>query len=508
VDHLDTTTDSDARGVSRRDGGVRRSLQGKAVAARLCHAPGKGDEMASVVVCGGGIVGMSAAMMLARDGHDVTVLEWDPALPPADPADAWDGWERRGVAQFRQPHNLLQGVRAVLDVELPTMVPTLLEAGCVWQDLLSVQPPGIVDKEPREGDERFRVPTGRRPVFEAAFAHAAEQTDGVTVRRGVEVTGLLTGSELVDGVPHVLGVRLAGGADLFADLVVDAMGRRSPAESWLPQIGGGAPLVESQECGFMYYTMNFRGSAPARYGPVSAPLGSFGLLTLDGDNGTWSVTFGAASGDRPLKELRHVETFRRVVRGCPLQAHWVDGEPITEVLAMAGVLDRYRRFTVDGTPIATGYAAVGDAWACTNPSAGRGISVGLMHAQALRDVVAEQLADPVAFAHAWDEATEARVTPYYRAQLAMDQARIAQMDAERTGQPAPPGDPTFTRLLVAAGKDGEMFRAMIELMTGMTPATEVLTRPTVAAKLVDLGDGVPSRLPGPDRAQLLELIAG
>jgi glycine/D-amino acid oxidase-like deaminating enzyme len=59
--------------------------------------------MARIVVVGGGIVGLGASVMLARDGHDVTVLERDAALPP-DPRAAWDGWERRGVNQFRLLH--------------------------------------------------------------------------------------------------------------------------------------------------------------------------------------------------------------------------------------------------------------------------------------------------------------------------------------------------------------------------------------------------------------------
>jgi 2-polyprenyl-6-methoxyphenol hydroxylase-like FAD-dependent oxidoreductase len=48
-----------------------------------------GYEMSRILVLGGGVVGLYTAMLLARQGHDVTVLERDVAPTPGSPEDAW-----------------------------------------------------------------------------------------------------------------------------------------------------------------------------------------------------------------------------------------------------------------------------------------------------------------------------------------------------------------------------------------------------------------------------------
>jgi 2-polyprenyl-6-methoxyphenol hydroxylase-like FAD-dependent oxidoreductase len=327
--------------------------------------------VASIIICGGGVIGLSAAMMFGQDGHDVTVLEADRQVPPAAPAQAWEGWDRKGVAQFRQPHNLFARFRHVCDQELPGMTERLLAAGLVWADPLVALPPGITDRDPRAGDEALRFVTGRRPVAEAVIAAAAQEQPGVEVRRGVQVTEFIAGRSVLPGVPHTAGVRTSAGDERRADLVVDATGRRSRAPELLARLGATPPYEEAEDSGFAYYTRYFTGPArPASNGPWLAPIGTITLLTLMGDNDTWSVTIFAASGDAPLKQLRDPNCYTRVVRACPVQAHWLDGEPITGIIPMAGGLDRYRRFVADGSPVVTGFAAVGDAWACTNPVGG------------------------------------------------------------------------------------------------------------------------------------------
>ncbi len=469
-----------------------------------------------VLILGSGICGLGTALLLARDGHDVLVVERDAAPLPDSPASAWEHWERKGVSQFRQAHNFMPGLRLLLETELPDVLDRLAKAGAHRFDLANPLPPFYTDRSPRPIDAKLWTLTARRAVGEWVFASAAENEPRVTIRRGVAIKELVTGPSAVEGIPHVSGVRTTTGEELRADLVVDATGRQSRAPQWLAAIGARRPYEEQEDCGFTYYTRYFTGTLPQRKVAALTPLGSMSVLTLPGDNETWSVTLFVSTGDQPLKNLRHEDRWTKVVQACPLHAHWLDGRPITPVLPISGMADRYRRFVVDGAPVVTGFVAVADAWACTNPSAGRGLTVGFLHALRLRDAVRAHGDQPRALVEDFDRRTEAEMTPWYHAQIVNDRARFAEMEAIREGREVPPPASELGRriraLYQAIPASPDLFRDLLEYVGTITPVQEILERPEVvqrlaAAREVMKGMPPPGPMPGPNRSQLLQIVS-
>jgi 2-polyprenyl-6-methoxyphenol hydroxylase-like FAD-dependent oxidoreductase len=470
--------------------------------------------MATVVVTGGGVIGLSTAMLLAGDGHDVTVLERDPTPAPATPDEAWTTWERRGVNQFRMIHLLLARVRKITEAELPAVAAGLEAAGALHLNALKDAPVEMTGGV-RPGDEDIEMVTARRPVAEMVFASAAAATPGVTIRRGVAVRGLLTGAPATSDVPHIVGVVTEAGEEIRADLVVDATGRRSPLPGWLRDAGARSPIEEIDDSGFLYYARHFHaadGSTPPAFGPLLQHYESLSILTLPADNGTWGLGVITSAKDSALRVLKDDEIWRTVVKSYPLVAHWLDGEPIDDQVAvMAKLEDRHRSFYVDGQPVATGVLAVGDSWACTNPSVGRGISIGLVHAVALRDLLRRQaLDDPVALATGWEQATQESVEPFYRGTLHFDRHRLAQIEAQIAGERYEPNDPIWDLaecLQAGAGADPDLLRGALRIGMVLATGEEVFSEPGMVDKAITIGGPLrDAPAPGPTRSQLMAIV--
>jgi 2-polyprenyl-6-methoxyphenol hydroxylase-like FAD-dependent oxidoreductase len=342
---------------------------------------GSEPAVGRVVVNGGGMCGLLTATLLARAGHDVTVLERDEMEPPTDPDEAWARWLRKGVNQFRLLHYLQPRFRAEISQHLPELVDALTDAGAAEYNTFAQSRLGR-EQGTQAGDERFTALTGRRPVIESAAARVAVATPGLSVRRGATVEGLVADSG--NGIPRVSGVRLVGGEVVPAGLVVDATGRRSQLPAWLEAIGARPVEEELEDLGFVYYGRHFRSPArelPWLEGGLLTNFGTVSTLTLPADNGTWGLGIIASAADREMRVLKDPQRWMALWGGLPGVGHWLDGECITDgVDVMARIPDRHRSLVVDGEPVATGVVAVADSWACTNPSVGRGITIGLLHA--------------------------------------------------------------------------------------------------------------------------------
>jgi 2-polyprenyl-6-methoxyphenol hydroxylase-like FAD-dependent oxidoreductase len=311
----------------------------------------------------------------------------------------------------------------------------------------------------------------------------------------------------------VAGVRLVDGEVVNGDLVIDATGRRSPTIDWITELGGQPPTEVVEDSGFTYIGRFFRsadGSTPAILAPILSPLGSISILCIPSDNGTWATTLYTASTDAPMRRLRDPDVFDRVVRELPLHAHWLDGEPISDVSSMSGVVDRTRRFVVDDVPVVTGMLSIADAHACTNPSIGRGMTLGLMHTVVMRDAVRTHIDSPVELAKAFDAATVAEIDPWHAATRDLDRTRIAMMEAAAEGHELElgPAEQIGAAMVAASRFDEQSARWFGEIQGCLAFPMDVVSREGVLDHVLTITAGLePEPIPAPTRRRLLELVS-
>jgi 2-polyprenyl-6-methoxyphenol hydroxylase-like FAD-dependent oxidoreductase len=427
--------------------------------------------MSSIVVTGGSIGGLAAALFAARAGHDVVLVEADGRTVPASVDEVWHDWKRRGVPQFRQLHGTQALGRAILASRASDVLDRLRAAGAHDADLLASRPDAR--QLPGAGElVQFRC---RRPVFEWVLRAAVAAEPRVRLRAGVEVTGLRVAAACK---PRVTGVATTVG-ELTADLLVDATGRRSRVAEWCVRSGSAPPTTRTVDARQVYFTQWFRrdtaftGSDPM----LRVELAFATLLVLPVDAGWFSATFFAPAHDRGLRAVLHsTDGFLGALRSVPAAAPWIeDARPCGTVQCMGKLANQLRRPSLRSP---AGLLPVADAAVCTNPTWGRGAALALAHAAALADLLdAEE--EPSALTSALTAWTAKNLEPWFYDTVLLD----AESNARWVGaRPLPSPERPFlhTDVVRAARADPDLHVAYQRYRNLLDTPANFWRRPEIA----------------------------
>ncbi|MDQ3569809.1 MAG: FAD-dependent oxidoreductase [Actinomycetota bacterium] len=480
--------------------------------------------MAHVLVVGAGVAGLGSALALSQQGHRVTVVERDTTTVPDSPDAAFEQWERRGAPQVRHSHAFLARLRNLLRDRAPDVLRHLHEAGATEVRFADQPPVTLEDREPRPGDDDLVALACRRTTFEWVLRRDTLAAGGVRLVEGA-VDRLLADGGPRPGVPHVVGVGLAGAGELPADAVIDASGVRSSLPEWLTSIGAARVPEKEKDTGIIYSSRFYRlrpgQQLPPQEGPVLGDLDYLKYAVFVGDNRTFSVTFGLGAQDAELRRLLRPGPFASVADTLPGVRRWVEptrSEPITGVQAMARLVNRRRRFVTGEDPVATGVFAVGDSAICTNPLYGRGCSLAMVHAYLLADVLDQHPSDPVAAALAFADVTRREIEPWYTAAVAQDrQARkgldvpLHDDDEEQTVDVETMRSIMRDGLLPAASTDPIVYRAFIRAFNLLDQPNAIMADAEVVSRVLAVWQERDQRPPppalGPDREEMLRILA-
>jgi 2-polyprenyl-6-methoxyphenol hydroxylase-like FAD-dependent oxidoreductase len=457
----------------------------------------------SVVVMGAGVAGLASALLVAREGHRVTLIERD-ELRSGGAAEDSPGWTRSGIPHFLQPHAFIPRGRSELGQHLPDVYAALLGAGA-WE----------VDMRPKLGgpaidaDEELQYLAVRRPLIEWALRQAAVDEPGVTMRGGARLNGLLVDAR------RVVGVRVDG-APVDADLVVDTLGRRTPTGEWLAAQDIDTERPESSDCSVVYYSRYYRcrpGFSPPDGPWFLSPRGDLGYLayaSFPGDNGTFAAVLAVPTGVPEWKVLHDVGAFEAAIAQVPALASWAspDGvDPITPVMAMAGLRNSLRA----GSP-AAGLVAAADAYSHTDPVLAHGLAFGLAHAAELARVVSEN-DDMVDAVDDYVAATAPALRERYDYATALDEQRLRMWLGGDVDFAHHDGDYALFTILaggVAATTDAALARVFLRRI-GLLDSTQVLDGDLALRKRIQAAFEeavkVPRPRPGPTRTEMIATVS-
>jgi len=487
-----------------------------------------------VVIVGGSVTGLGAALALSNDGHRVTVLERDATRRPASHVEAFEKWDRRGSPQVRHSHALLARLYCLIRDHAPDLLAKLVACGAEEIPLIEMARRTMPNAEAEPGDENIVLLACRRITFEYLLRRHVLDSGRVDFRDGDEVTGLATATDAISGPPRVTGVHVIRGDGerevIRADLVADASGRRSKLPDWLEGIGAPRPREDAEPCGIFYssrfYKLREGATPPPLASGMGQDLGYMKIGIFPGDARIFSVTLAASPDDDVLRALLRTRGFERSAAALPILKGWIDpatSEPISDVHGMANLRNMRRYLIRDGEPLALGVVALGDALIHTNPIAGRGCSLGWVSAFLLAESLRKQPDDARALALHFESQLEREIVPWHEIQIQQDRDAIEVDAMQRRGENPfkiqrddGSQDPkAFMRSLMREGlghalrEDIHVLRAFMRVLNLLDAPQDLMKRPEIFQSVLRAWNERASKPPlaiGPSRTEMVELL--
>lgn len=466
-----------------------------------------------VLVLGASIGGLSTALFLSRAGHDVVLVDRDPATATPRLRTVGTGRDvatRRATPQAAHSHIFLARLRSLLMERTPDVLEVILADGVREIAMRDGAPATIAERDhPAMLDPELVALASRRTTLEESLRSVVLAEPHVQLLAGRAVIGVVT-----EGIA-VTGVVLDGGEVVAAEVVVDATGRRTAMPGWLADHGLAPELFES-ECGISYLSRFYRSVDVGSDPPLTRGFTSGGsfdgwsCLVFPGDDGAFSVTFGMLPEDRELRGLTDPDAFSAAVAAIPALAPWTRPDrarPIGEVAVMSGMRNRVRRYRRDGAPLVLGLMAVGDAAATSNPAHSRGCTLAAVHAVATADAIDAHRGNLPMLNAAADAIVDRELVPWVEDSVEQDAVRVARWRPGSPAAPPPKADRLSNgELYGAAQSDPVLWRAFSRMQNLLAAPDEVLADPAIVAAVRGEVRAALPPMVAPTRAQLLELI--
>ena len=320
-----------------------------------------------IIVAGGGHGGITAGMLLAKHGYDVTVYEKNARENMGH--DWTDIFDKKGFTALGLdlPDESLYNLKHDMTFYGPAMETALHQNTPV---------------------DQLEIQMERRDIYNYIIEHAEKA--GVKFVYGCEITGaVLFGNRIV-------GIK-TNNVDVFADLVIDAAGMNSPVRKSLPHWLG----VQNNSIDYeQFYVYRAFWNKTAEVDDINA----FKVLMLHENK--LGITWVATEEEHTDVLIGRFKPFDMAEVDRTMASLRKDNDSIGTEMLRGGQFVNIPVRQPLGVLVADGYAAIGDSAFMTVPIIGSGIANSFKAARILADAVIADIDNAFSAETLWKYQTE------------------------------------------------------------------------------------------------------